>query len=114
MRRSAALAERRRMLLARCEMQRLELSARLLELRHEPRRRAQAALAEAGAAGASLAARHPLWIVALAGLALFGRKRPVLSLLVWLNAAVSVASRGAQLLKLVGGLRKERTRPAPP
>lgn len=108
MSRSAELQARRRTLLARCEIQRVELAARLLELRNEPRRRAQAAVAGAGAAGAALAARHPGWIAALAALALLGRTREVLTLLVWVRTALSVAARTGQVLRLIGSLRKER------
>ena len=104
----ARLEARRRTLLAQCAAQRDDLAARLSELKQEPLRRAQAAVAGAGTAGATFAGRHPLWIAALAALTVLGRTREVLTLLVWARTALSVATRAAQLLRLIGSLRTRR------
>jgi len=106
MSRLADLEVRRRVLLARCAMQRVDLARRVSRL-------------HAGVGGAAFAtapgadgraARHPLaWIAALAGLAVLGRTRDVLTVLAWVRTALSVASRAAQLLGLIGAVRARRS-----
>jgi hypothetical protein len=107
MTRMRELEARRKMLLARCEAQRAELAQRMAQLHRQSR---PATLA-AGAAGGSLTspARHPLaWIGALGALMLLGRTREVLKLLIWARTALTVASRTAQMLRLVRELRRRR------
>jgi hypothetical protein len=106
--RLAELEARRRTLLARCEAQRAELAQRLMQLHHRSR---PATLAAGGGDFGDLAqpGRHPLaWIAALGALMLLGRTREVLKLLVWARAALSVASRAAQVLRLIRDLRARR------
>lgn len=104
MNRMPELVARRRALLARCEAQRIDLAQRLAALH--------------GAAGpgayalgdAARRARHPLaWVAALAGLTALGRTRDVLTLLVWIRGALSIASRAAQVLGLISQLRARRS-----
>jgi hypothetical protein len=103
--RRAELEARRRLLLARCEAQRLDLARRFASLRSI--RRGFQGLRE-GDEG-QRASRHPLaWIAALAGLTLLGRTRDVLTLLAWARTALSIASRAAQLLSFVGEVRTRR------
>lgn len=93
---------RRSALLARCEVQRVELAQRVAAL-HAP---GGAAVAGGGSARA---ARHPLaWIGALAGLALMGRTRDVLTVLAWVRTALTVGARVAQLLGLINTVRERR------
>ena len=109
MNRMAELEARRRALLARCEAQRIDLAQRLAALRGEPQH---------GAAGpgaytlgdAARRARHPLaWVAALAGLTALGRTRDVLTLLVWMRRALSIAARAAQVLGVISQLRARRS-----
>jgi len=102
--RMAELEARRRMLLARCEAQRAELAQRMAQLHQQSR---PATLAAGG--GAGLPARHPFaWIALLGALMLLGRTREVLKLLVWARAALTIAARAAQLLRLIRDLRLRR------
>jgi hypothetical protein len=100
MSRMAELQARRRALLALCEAQRSELSQRLAQL-------------HGGASADGLSPRpqrHPLaWVAALAGLTVLGRTRDVLTVLVWIRAALSVATRAAQVLSLVSQIRTRRS-----
>jgi hypothetical protein len=117
MTRLAELEARRRTLLARCEAQRSELAQRMTQL-HRASRPATLAAGGGGAGGIGDAVepgRHPLaWIAALGALTLLGRTREVLKLLVWARAALTVASRAAQLLRMIRDLRARRagSRPA--
>jgi len=104
--RLAQLEARRQTLLARCDAQRADLAGRLSEL--QPRRAALAAVAGAGAAGGALAARHPLWLAAIAALAFFGRTRDVAQLLIRARTVLSVVSRTVQLLRALRAQRAER------
>jgi hypothetical protein len=107
MRRAAELAERRRVLLARCEAQRAELEYRFTQL--SPRRWARAAAAGIAAGGARRVGRHPLAWLALLGSVLFlGRTREALTFLVWARSALTLLSRATQVLSLVGALRRTR------
>ena len=102
MTRMTDLQARRRALLARSAQQRVELAQRLAVLRPHQMRAAGAA--------AQYAARHPLaWIAVLAGLMLTRRTRQVLSLLMFARSAVTLATRAAQLLRLIGQARAPRS-----
>jgi hypothetical protein len=102
MTRMADLQARRRVLLARCAQQRVELAQRLAVLRPHHTRAAGAA--------AQYGARHPLaWMAVLAGLMLTRRTRQVLSLLVFLRSAVAFVTRAAALLRLIGQARAPRS-----
>ncbi|HVN45456.1 MAG TPA: hypothetical protein VMT66_09385 [Steroidobacteraceae bacterium] len=111
MKRLAELEVRRRTLLARCEAQRAELSVRLAEL--SPRRWTQAlagGLGSGAAAGAG-PARHPLaWILAAAALFLLRRPREALTLLARARGTLSWVARAAEVVGLVGALRRRRRR----
>ena len=97
MTRSADLEARRRALLARCEAQRAELAHRIAQLRLEA-----PGPGAALPAGRAHMARHPLaWVVALGAVLLLGSTREVLSVLGWARTALSLASRAAQVLRLV-------------
>ena len=104
MSRLTELEARRRVLLARCEAQRVELAQRLASL-HAPG--SEGALL---AGNAGRAARHPLaWVAALAALTVLGRTRDVLALLAFVRTALTVASRAAQLLSFVADVRARRS-----
>ena len=105
MSRLAELEMRRSALLARCEVQRVELAQRVAAL-HTP----GGVGLGATVAGSARAARHPLaWIGALAGLALMGRTRDVLTVLAWVRTALTVGARVAQLLGLISTVRQRRS-----
>lgn len=98
------LEARRRLLIARCAAQRVELAERLAEL--DP----LTLLRGSGPAGGASALRHPLaWAAALAGLLFLGRTREVLTFVLWVRSALSLAGRIAQLLRLAAQLRSPRT-----
>ena len=99
MSRLAELEARRAELLARCADQRAELARRIARLRPG------AADTPAGEEGTEHGgARHPLaWIAVLGGLMLATRARELLSLLMFARSCVALASRAAQLLRLVRG-----------
>ncbi len=100
----ARLQARREALLRRCAVERGELARLLGQLRLRP-----ATQGGAGAASGNLA-RHPLAALALlAGLALLGRTREVLSLLLFMRTAVSLAGRAGRLLRRLGHRRAART-----
>jgi hypothetical protein len=104
--RLAELEARRRTLLARCEAQRAELAQRMMQL-HRQSRPATLAAGPGGVGGFGEPGRHPLaWIAALGALMLLGRTRDVLKLLVWARAALSLASRAAQVVRLFRELRR--------
>jgi hypothetical protein len=105
--RLAELEARRAALLARCAAQRAELAQRIAQLHTAPAGLGLGGAAMAG--GAGRASRHPLaWIAALAGLALMGRTRDVLTVLAWLRTALSIASRAAQVFGVVSAFRERR------
>jgi hypothetical protein len=104
MTRMRELEARRKMLLARAEAQRAELAQRMAQLR---RSRPATLAAGGGIGGMTSPTRHPLvWIGALSALMVLGRTREVLKLLIWARTALTVASRTAQMLRLVRDLRR--------
>ena len=108
MSRRAELEARRQLLLARCEVQRTELSQQFARLRSA----GVLGLAPLGAPAARLgthAARHPLaWVIAIAGVLLLGRTREVLKVLMWARTAMAVAARVAQVVRFVASVRAAR------
>lgn len=93
------LEARRRVLLARCNEQREELATRLAAL--------SPAAVLRGTAIPEL--RHPLaWVAALAAMLYLGRTRKVLTVMLWMRAALAFASRATRLLRLVSELRAPR------
>jgi hypothetical protein len=98
------LQARRRVLLERCDEQREELAVRLKEL--DP----TTVLRGAGGLGGAIAGlRHPLaWAVALAGLLFLGRTREVLTFVLWVRSALSLAGRAAHLVRALLQLRTSR------
>ena len=108
MTRMRELEARRQMLLVRCEAQRAELAQRMAQLHRHSRPATLAA--GIGASGFASPSRHPLaWIGALGALTLLGRTREVLKLLLWARTALAVASRTAQMLRVVRDLRRRRS-----
>jgi hypothetical protein len=108
MSRRADLEARRRTLLARCDVQRAELTRQLTELRAAD----VFGFAPFGAPRArpgDNAARHPLaWVIAIGGLLLLGRTREVVKLLVWARTVLAVASRVTQVVRLIASWRAAR------
>jgi len=101
------LKARRRVLIQRCATDRIELAERLAEL--DP----FTMLRGAAAAGGAGALRNPLaWAAALAALLFIGRTREVLTFVLWVRSALSVAGRVAQLVRLMTQLRAPREAPA--
>jgi hypothetical protein len=112
MSRRTDLEARRQVLLARCDLQRVELSRRFAELRSADVLGLPPLGAMAARAGGD-AAHHPLaWVIAIGGVLLLGRTREVLKLLVWARTALAVASRVAQVVRFVVSLRGSRPRNA--
>ena len=99
------LEARRRVLLERCDEQREELAVRLKEL--DP----ATVLRGAGGVGGAIAGlRHPLaWALGLAGLLFLGRTREVLTFVLWVRSALSLAGRAAHLVRALVQLRAQRT-----
>jgi len=93
------LEARRRVLLKRCDEQREEFTARLAQLNPSTVLH-----------GSTLGhLRHPLaWGAALAGMLLLRRTREVLTFIVWIRTAVTLASRAAHLVRLLTQLRASR------
>ncbi len=105
MSRLTELEMRRAALLARCETQRVELAQRVAALHA-----GGAGLGALAGGGSGRAARHPLaWIAALAGMALMGRTRDVLTVLALVRTALTVGARLAQLLGLISTVRGRRS-----
>lgn len=97
------LEERRRVLLARCEAQRAEVTYRLEQMR--PR----AQLANLSRKGPEMAMNHPLaWVAAAAGIITLLRPKRLLSWLTFATGMVSILSRATQLLKVFVALRSLR------
>ena len=98
------LEARRRMLIERCEQQRVDLAVRLGRLD-------AFALLGGGARppGAARVRHHPLaWAAALAGLLLLGRTRELITFVLWVRSALSLAARAAHIVRLIGQRRAPR------
>lgn len=110
MSRRSDLETRRQVLLLRCDQQRAELSRHFAQVRSAGVLGLPSLGGASGRAGVGLA-HHPLaWLIAIAGLLFLGRTREVLKVLVWARTALAVASRVAQIVRFVGGMRAARTR----
>jgi hypothetical protein len=103
--RLADLRARRRRLLNECERQRNELSARFSQLQAGPLSTAASELFSRGPDGQGTLLRPLTWALALAGLLFLRRPRQVMTVLAWVRAAVSLASRASLGLRLLGQLR---------
>ncbi len=111
MSRRVELEARRRALLARCEQQRAELTRQLTQLRSAGLLGLLSPGASPARAGSS-AAHHPLaWVLAIGAIVLLGRTREALKLLVWVRTVLALASRAAQVVRLVASLRAARPQP---
>lgn len=106
------LEMRRRLLVAECELERIELAARVGELKDSPLSRAAGELLAGGGRGLPLV-RPLTWAAALAGLLLLRRPRQVLTLLGWARTALSFGTRAAFVLKLIDQLRTRSRTSAP-
>jgi hypothetical protein len=98
------LEARRRILIARCELQRAEMALRVGELKKDPLwRLLGGAFGSAGTRGGTGALKHPLtWIVAIGGLFLLRRPRQILTVLELARSAVSMAAKASVALRLFG------------
>jgi hypothetical protein len=101
------LEARRRILLARCDLQRAEMALRVGELKNHPLQRVLAgALGNTTGSGGGSALKHPLTlVVALAGLFFLRRPRQILTVLGWARSAVSLAAKASVALRLFGQVR---------
>ena len=103
MSRRKKLEARRRVLIERCTAQRAELAARFAELNP------LAVLRGAGGGHGAPPLAYPLaWATALVGLLLLGRTRRIVKVVLWARSALSLATRLAQLVRLIGQLRPAR------
>ena len=109
MSRIADLEARRRLLLAQCDLQRLEIAQRLGEFKDSPLTRVASEMFGRGGRGLPLA-RPLTWAAALAGLLLLRRPRQVLSLLLWARSAATLGSRASVILRLLGQFRSGSAR----
>jgi hypothetical protein len=106
MSRISVLEARRALLIAQCELQRIELAERIGELKQSPLSRAAAEMLGRPGEPRGLPLARPLtWAMALAGLLLLRRPRQILTLLGWARTAVAFGSRAAVILRLLEGLR---------
>ncbi|MBS0578726.1 MAG: hypothetical protein JSR36_05630 [Proteobacteria bacterium] len=106
MSRMEELESRRRVLIARCELQRTEMALRAQEFRQDPVRHVLAGVLGKEAPSGGAAFRHPLaWAAALAALFLLRRPRQLLTLLGWARGAMGVATQASIALRLLGQLR---------
>ena len=103
----SVLETRRALLIAQCELQRIELAERIGELKQSPLSRAAAEMLTGGAdRERRLPLARPLaWAAALAGLLLLRQPRQILTVLGWARTAVAFGSRAAVILRLLDGLR---------
>jgi hypothetical protein len=114
MSRRTELEARRRVLLARCDVQRAVLTREIAELRSAGVFGLPSLGGTHGRAGSD-AAHHPLaWVLAIGGILLFGRTREALKIFVWARAALAVASRVAQVVRLVQHIRAPSARGGEP
>jgi hypothetical protein len=103
------LEARRRLLVARCELERVELGERLAELRDSPLSRAAAELLGRNGPDAAAPLARPLtWALALGGLLLLRRPRQILTVLGWARTAMALSSRASVVLRLLEQLRPHR------
>ena len=100
--RMADLEARRRMLLHRCEEQRLELAYRVAQIRP-----AAQLTAWTRRASAKSAANHPLaWVAGASGvLLMLLRGRRLLTEVGWITGLIALASRATTLLRLFAQFR---------
>ena len=109
MSRIGELEARRRRLLAKCELQRVELAERVDELKQTPLSRAASELLARPGSGRGLPLGKPVALAAaLAGLLLLRRPAQVLTLLGWARSALMFGSRAAFVLRMVEQLRTRR------
>lgn len=95
------LEARRRRLMARCDVQRADLAARIAQLEAHPLGRVARALVRPGELGGLALARPLTLVAALAGLFVFGRPRRLLRALRWSRRALLFGSRAALVLRLL-------------
>jgi hypothetical protein len=102
----SVLQTRRALLIAQCELQRLELAERAGELQQSPLGRVAAEMLARSDGERRFPLGRPLtWAAALAGLLLLRRPQQILTMLGWARTAVSFGSRAAVILRLLDGLR---------
>ncbi len=107
----AQLESRRRLLIARCELQRAEMAVRVGELKNEPLARLLlGALGGARRLGAAPLQQPITWVVAIAGLLLLRRPRQILTLLGLARSAVSMAAKASVALQVFARLRSTLAR----
>jgi hypothetical protein len=100
MSRMAALEAKRRLLLNRCEEQRLELAYRFAQIKPKEQLTAWSRRSAAGSA------KNPLaWAAGLAGLLMMLRGRRALSGIGWLTGLVALTTRATTILRIVAQLR---------
>jgi hypothetical protein len=101
------LAARRRVLLARCELQRAEMAVRVGELKNDPLRRVLVgALGGSSVGHGRTPLKHPLtWVVAIAGLFFLRRPRQVLTVLGWARTALEMAGKASLAMRVIGQVR---------
>ena len=105
------LEARRRVLLARCELQRARAGGALRGAEGRPAepRGWRALRARRRTVGGDARCAPLTWAVGIAGLLLLRRPRQVLTVLEWARAAVAFGSKAALLLRVLGGLRALRS-----
>jgi hypothetical protein len=107
--RMRTLEARRRLLIVRCEVERVELAEHIVKLKHSPLSRAAGELFAAPHDGALAALARPLtWAAALAGLLLLRRPRQILTVLGWARTALAFGTRAALVLRLFEQLRSAK------
>jgi hypothetical protein len=94
------LEARRRVLLNRCEEQRLELAYRVAQIRPTEQLTAWTRRSAAGRSHSPLT-----WMAGLVGLLLMLRRRRLLSGVGWMTGLVALASRATTVLRVIAQLR---------
>ncbi len=108
------LQMRRRVLVARCDLQRAELGARLEEVKDSPLSRLAAALLSRAPGGARGGLRPLTLLATVAGIVLLRRPRQLGTILALAGRAAAFGSRAALVLRLIEqlrGARKGKTAP---
>jgi hypothetical protein len=108
------LEARRRVLIARCELQRTDMALRARAFRNDPLRALAARLlgAAPGEAAGATAFKHPLtWVLTLAGLVFLRQPRQALSVLGWVRTAAEMAAKASLAMRLIGQVRGAFARP---